>query len=105
MVVDAATGNATRITKSTGYYYYPSTSWGYSTSSNYVDVSTKGTYVAYVKYINGSTYNLYVSKTDGSGTPIDIGSTANFNGNQTSTAQRHLTCGYRRPNAAMRFLW
>ena len=80
MVVDAATGAATRITKSTGYYYYPQTSWGYSTSSHYVDLSTKGTYVAYVKYTNSSTYDLYVAKSDGTGTPIQVSSSSNFNG-------------------------
>ena len=79
-VVDAATGGAARITKSTGYNYYPGTQWGYSTSSNYVDMSTKGTYVAYVKYTNSSTYDIYVAKSDGTGTPIHVSSSANFNG-------------------------
>jgi len=91
VVVDAATGKATRITKSTGYHYYPSTSWGYGTSSHYVDVSAKGSYVAYVKYNSSYNYSLYVAKTDGTGTPIEVSATSNFNSNKRFYSVRWAT--------------
>jgi len=80
VAVDGVSGKATKISSSTGNYYYNSSYYGYGSGGTQLAVSTKGTWVAYVKYSSSYIYDLYVAKADGTGTPHHVSQSSNFNG-------------------------
>jgi len=74
------TGPAVNITRSPGNYEERSNTWGYSSSGCQLAISTKGTWVAYMKYTSYYRHNLYVARADGTGGRVYVTSSSNFNG-------------------------
>ncbi len=62
-------GKAVNVSKDPGHYIGATQTWGgTNTLGTTLALSVTGKHVAYVKYITSKWYELYVSKTDGSGT-------------------------------------
>jgi hypothetical protein len=79
IAVDAA-GRAVNLSGKPGDYASRGSVWGISSGGTQLAVSTAASHAAYVKNPGGSRNELYVTRANGSGTPVQVSSSKNFSG-------------------------